>query len=365
MCVPNFFPIGAETATCIGYTHRHTLSYIDIDSSLICVGSVHQVVILRVLCVFIPSLHLSFWLPIFSYSLTSMFYTFLCSTVPLSSRIHSPPCSTPSSAVLFLCLLVFTHLHVLHLPLQYSSSVFSYSLTSMFYTFLCLLVFTHVHVLHLPLQYCSSVFSYSRTSMFYTFLCSTVPLSSRIHSPPCSTPSSAVLFLLSSHIHSPPCSTPSSAVLFLCLLIFTHLHVLHIPLQYCSSVFSYSLTSMFYTFLCSTVPLSSRIHSPPCSTPSSAVLFLCLLVFTHLHVLHLPLQYCSSVSSCSLTSMFYTFLYLLVLTHLHVLHLPLQYSSSVFSYSLTSMFYTFLCSTLIPLLSVGECQQTLWAMFYS
>ena len=34
MCVPNFVPIGAETATCIrleGYTHRHTLSYIDID----------------------------------------------------------------------------------------------------------------------------------------------------------------------------------------------------------------------------------------------------------------------------------------------------------------------------------------------
>ena len=34
MCVPNLVPIGPETATCIRlerYTHRHTLSYIDID----------------------------------------------------------------------------------------------------------------------------------------------------------------------------------------------------------------------------------------------------------------------------------------------------------------------------------------------
>ena len=35
MCVPNLVPIGPETATCIRlerYTHRHTLSYIDIDA---------------------------------------------------------------------------------------------------------------------------------------------------------------------------------------------------------------------------------------------------------------------------------------------------------------------------------------------
>ena len=34
MRVPNLVPIGPQTATCIrleGYTHRHTLSYIDID----------------------------------------------------------------------------------------------------------------------------------------------------------------------------------------------------------------------------------------------------------------------------------------------------------------------------------------------
>ena len=34
MCVLNLVPIGPQTATCIrleGYTHRHTLSYIDID----------------------------------------------------------------------------------------------------------------------------------------------------------------------------------------------------------------------------------------------------------------------------------------------------------------------------------------------
>ena len=34
MCVPNLVSIGPQTATCIrleGYTHRHTLSYIDID----------------------------------------------------------------------------------------------------------------------------------------------------------------------------------------------------------------------------------------------------------------------------------------------------------------------------------------------
>ena len=34
MCVPNLVPIGPQTAMCIrleGYTHRHTLSYIDID----------------------------------------------------------------------------------------------------------------------------------------------------------------------------------------------------------------------------------------------------------------------------------------------------------------------------------------------
>ena len=34
MCVPYLVPIGPQTATCIrleGYTHRHTLSYIDID----------------------------------------------------------------------------------------------------------------------------------------------------------------------------------------------------------------------------------------------------------------------------------------------------------------------------------------------
>ena len=38
MCVPNLVPIGPETATCIRlerYTHRHTLSYIDIDTSLV------------------------------------------------------------------------------------------------------------------------------------------------------------------------------------------------------------------------------------------------------------------------------------------------------------------------------------------
>ena len=36
MCVPNLVPIGPQTAMYIrleGYTHRHTLSYIDIDST--------------------------------------------------------------------------------------------------------------------------------------------------------------------------------------------------------------------------------------------------------------------------------------------------------------------------------------------
>ena len=35
MCVPNLVPIGPQTATCIrleGYTHTHTLLYIDIDN---------------------------------------------------------------------------------------------------------------------------------------------------------------------------------------------------------------------------------------------------------------------------------------------------------------------------------------------
>ena len=39
MCVPNLVPIGPETATCIRferYTHRHTLSYIDIDKECGC-----------------------------------------------------------------------------------------------------------------------------------------------------------------------------------------------------------------------------------------------------------------------------------------------------------------------------------------
>ena len=38
MCMPNLVPIGPETATCIRlerYTHRHTLSYIDIDNVLL------------------------------------------------------------------------------------------------------------------------------------------------------------------------------------------------------------------------------------------------------------------------------------------------------------------------------------------
>ena len=36
MCVPNVVPIGPQTPTCIrleGYTHRHTLSYIDIENN--------------------------------------------------------------------------------------------------------------------------------------------------------------------------------------------------------------------------------------------------------------------------------------------------------------------------------------------
>ena len=37
MCVPNLVPIGPQATTCIpseGYTHRHTLSYIDIDAAI-------------------------------------------------------------------------------------------------------------------------------------------------------------------------------------------------------------------------------------------------------------------------------------------------------------------------------------------